>query len=86
MGAGFPGTFTAQVSPAVKEGRPSAGMLIPGNIKSAPPMIYWETSPPFSMKEGKSSGTFQSAKTEMGNHQPKNCEYLAYKLSIAYFS
>jgi hypothetical protein len=63
IGAGFPGTFTAHGSPARNEGKPSAGTLIPGNIKSAPPMRNRETSPPFSMKVGKSSGTFQRAKT-----------------------
>lgn len=63
MGAGFPGTFTAHGSPAKNEGRPSPGTLIPGNIKSAPPMTNRETSPPFRIKEGNSSGTFQRAKT-----------------------
>lgn len=63
IGAGFPGTVTAHISPAKNEGRPSAGMLIPGNIRSAPPMINWETPPPFSTNAGKSPGTFQRAYT-----------------------
>lgn len=63
IGAALPGTFTAHVSPDEKEGRPSSGMLIPGNIKSAPPMTNLETSPPLSIKEGNNSGTFQRAKT-----------------------
>ena len=65
IGAGLPGTFTAHGSPARNEGRPSTRTLIPGNIKSAPPMMNRETSPPFSIKAGKSSGTFHRAKTAM---------------------
>jgi len=61
MGAGFSGTFTAHVSPAANDGRPSGGTSIPGNIKSAPPITYRETSPPLSMKAGSSSGTIHRA-------------------------
>lgn len=61
IGAGLPGTLTAQGSPSANEGSPSAGRLIPGNIRSAPPMTKRETSAPFRMKAGKSSGTFQRA-------------------------
>lgn len=89
IGAGFPGTFTAHVSPARNEGKPSAGTLIPGNIKSAPPMINLETSPPFSMKAGKSSGTFQRAKTAMVKQQAikssKNIKYSADIFQKAFY-
>lgn len=81
MGAGLPGTFTAHVSPARNEGRPSTGTLIPGNIKSAPPMMNRETSPPFSMKTGKSSGTFHRANTAMENKllNPTNMSIIIIK-------
>ena len=61
IGAGFPGTFTAHGSPEANDGSPSGGILMPGNIKSAPPITNRETSPPFSIKAGKSSGAFQRA-------------------------
>jgi len=61
MGAGFPGTLTAQGSPARNEGRPSGGTVMPGNIKSAPPITNRDTSPPLSTNAGKSSGTIHSA-------------------------
>lgn len=63
IGAGLPGTFIAHGSPDKNDGRPSNGMLIPGNIKSAPPITNRETSPPFSIKDGSRSGTFHRAKT-----------------------
>lgn len=70
IGAGLPGTFTAHGSPDKNDGKPSAGMLIPGNIKSAPPMTNRETSPPFNIKHGRSSGTFHSAKTAQRKSNP----------------
>jgi hypothetical protein len=38
IGAGLPGTITDHGWPASNEGNPSGGMLIPGNIRSAPPI------------------------------------------------
>lgn len=61
IGAGLPGTLTVHISPAANDGRPSGGTLIPGNIKSAPPMIKRETSPPLSRKAGTISGNLQRA-------------------------
>jgi hypothetical protein len=61
IAAGLPGTFTAHGWPASKDGNPSGGMLIPGNIRSAPPITKRETSPPLSVKAGNRWGTFQSA-------------------------
>lgn len=65
----------AHGSPAENEGRPSGGTLIPGNIKSAPPMTNRETSPPFSIKEGNSSGTVQRAKTARWVKRKQNLIY-----------
>lgn len=66
----MPGTFTAHGCPDKNDGKPSAGTLIPGNIKSAPPMTNRETSPPFSIKHGRSSGTFHRAKTAQRKSKP----------------
>lgn len=63
IGTELPGTFTAHGSPDKNDGKPSEGTQIPGNIKSAPPMTNRETSPPFSIKHGKSSGTFHRVNT-----------------------
>lgn len=52
IGAGLPGTLTDHGWPAWKEGNPSGGTLIPGNIRSAPPRMKCETSPPLSVKAG----------------------------------
>lgn len=70
IGTGLPGTFTAHGSPDKNDGKPSEGTQIPGNIKSAPPMTNRETSPPFSIKHGKSSGTFHRVNTAQIKRKP----------------
>lgn len=80
IGAGLPGTFTAHGSPDKNDGKPSAGTLIPGNIKSAPPMTNRETSPPFSIKNGSSSGTFHRAKTAQRRSDKNKNSNIKYAL------